>query len=581
MRYLIPLCVMTLGVGITSVSPARAPAERLDALVQRFIAQELVRDPTLTYSTGLPTNDHGRFADRRPLALAAFDAQERADLVQLRAIDPTTLPPAALPTYANLKEQLESDLQLRVCRIELWNVNHFDGWLSSFAEVAQQQPVATPAERAQAIKRWRSVTTYVGVEVANLRLGLAAGYSAPRTVVQRVIKQLDDLVAAAPEAMPLYSPAARSTDAGFKSTFTQVLTGRIDPALKHYRDFLAREYLPRARQGVAIADLPDGSRCYAAFLRASTTLQRTPQEVFDLGERTVATNVAEATRLAHELFGSSSNVDIATIVRTIKSRPESHFTSKDELVSYSQQVLANARRKTASDLVDRMPQQDVVIRPEAGFEEAAGVSSHFVTDPDPARPGIFYIQLNGWASLSRGEAQITVVHEAWPGHALQKSLARELQPASPMSQLVENPAYSEGWARYAEALAEEAGLYSKDALILRRVWPARGMVVDPGLHAMHWSRQQAIDYLVSTGRYDAGSANDYVDRMAVMPGQLTSYDSGGLEIRALRQEAEARLGAAFNLRQFNHVLLEEGVVPLGELRRHVEDWVSVGVEHRP
>jgi uncharacterized protein (DUF885 family) len=204
-----------------------------------------------------------------------------------------------------------------------------------------------------------------------------------------------------------------------------------------------------------------------------------------------------------------------------------------------------------------------------------------VTDPDPARPGIFYIQLNGWASLSRGEAQITVVHEAWPGHALQKSLARELQPASPMSQLVENPAYSEGWARYAEALAEEAGLYSKDALILRRVWPARGMVVDPGLHAMHWSRQQAIDYLVSTGRYDAGSADDYVDRMAVMPGQLTSYDSGGLEIRALRQEAEARLGAAFNLRQFNHVLLEEGVVPLGELRRHVEDWVSVGVEHRP
>jgi uncharacterized protein (DUF885 family) len=419
------------------------------------------------------------------------------------------------------------------------------------------------------------------VEVANLRLGLAAGYSAPRTVVQRVIKQLDDLVAAAPEAMPLYSPAARSADAGFKRTFTQVLTGRIDPALKHYRDFLTREYLPRARQGVAISDLPDGPRCYAAFLRASTTLQRTPQEVFDLGERTVATNVAEATRLAHELFGISSNVDMATIVRTIKSRPESHFTSKDELVSYSQQVLANARRKTASDLVDRMPQQDVVIRPEAGFEEAAGVSSHFVTDPDPARPGIFYIQLNGWASLSRGEAQITVVHEAWPGHALQKSLARELQPASPMSQLVENPAYSEGWARYAEALAEEAGLYSKDALILRRVWPARGMVVDPGLHAMHWSRQQAIDYLVSTGRYDAGSADDYVDRMAVMPGQLTSYDSGGLEIRALRQEAEARLGAAFNLRQFNHVLLEEGVVPLGELRRHVEDWVSVGVEHRP
>src|SRR5580700_2628680 len=101
MRYLIPLCAITLGVSLTSVSPARTPAERLDGLVQRFIAQELARDPTLTYSTGLPTNDHRRFADRRPRALAAFDAQERTDLDQLRAIDPTTLPPAALPAYAN------------------------------------------------------------------------------------------------------------------------------------------------------------------------------------------------------------------------------------------------------------------------------------------------------------------------------------------------------------------------------------------------------------------------------------------------------------------------------------------------
>ena len=107
------------------------------------------------------------------------------------------------------------------------------------------------------------------------------------------------------------------------------------------------------------------------------------------------------------------------------------------------------------------------------------------------------------------------------------------------------------------------------------------MACKPGSTTIPRAGQQAIDYLVSTGRYDAGSADDYVDRMAVMPGQLTSYDSGGLEIKALRQEAQNRLGVAFNLRQFNHVLLEEGVVPLGELRRHVEDWVSVGVGHRP
>ena len=121
----------------------------------------------------------------------------------------------------------------------------------------------------------------------------------------------------------------------------------------------------------------------------------------------------------------------------------------------------------------------------------------------------------------------------------------------------------------------EGGIYeTEDAKILRRVWPARGMVVDPGLHAFHWTRQQAIDYLVATGRFDAKAADDLVDRIAVMPGQLTSYDSGGLEFKALRAEAQAALGDRFDLRAFNRTVLEEGVVPLSEMRLHVEAWIK-------
>jgi uncharacterized protein (DUF885 family) len=167
------------------------------------------------------------------------------------------------------------------------------------------------------------------------------------------------------------------------------------------------------------------------------------------------------------------------------------------------------------------------------------------------------------------------VHEAWPGHHLQIALARQLQPDTPLSQLSFNAAYIEGWARTAEALGEEAGMYdSDDALILRRAWPARGMVVDPGLHAMKWTRQQAVDYIVASGRFDAKQADDTVDRIAVLPGQLTAYDSGGLEFKALRAEAQAALGARFDLRRFNTAAIEEGVVPLGELRAHVLAWIK-------
>ena len=146
---------------------------------------------------------------------------------------------------------------------------------------------------------------------------------------------------------------------------------------------------------------------------------------------------------------------------------------------------------------------------------------------------------------------------------------------SRLSKLISLPAYQEGWARYAEGLAEEAGVYdTPHAAILRRIWPARGMVVDPGLHAFHWSRERAIRYLVSTGRYTRKSVDDMVDRIAVMPGQLTTYDSGALEIRELRTEAERGLGKRFDLNAFNEAVLEEGVVPLAELARHVRAWLE-------
>jgi uncharacterized protein (DUF885 family) len=562
----LPLTAFALAAAVAA-SPA--PADQVRALADRFAEQVVAYDPTASYFTGLPTTDHGRFADRTPEALAAFDALETADLKALNAIDAAALPPASRAIYAVLREQLESDLQVRVCKTELWNVNHFNGWQSGFAQVAEQQPVGSPEMRAAALKRWGSVPRYLEVEVANLRRGLDAGYAAPKSVVRRVIAQMDGLAAAPPEKSPFYSPAARDTDPAFKAAFAKLIAEQINPAIARYRDYIRDEYLPRAREGVAISDLPDGPACYQAFLRAYTTLNRTPQEVYDLGRKTVESNRADVIKIGQEMFGTS---DFDAIVAKSKSRPENHFQSKDELLAYSREMLSRAKAKTAT-LVDRMPKQDAIVEPERDFEEQAGVSSHYDSNPDTSKPGIYKIQLDVWKSTTRGDAEVTVIHEAWPGHHLQIALSRELVPDNPMSKISFNSAYVEGWARYAEAMGEEAGIYeTPDARILRRVWPARGMVVDPGLHAFHWTRQQAVDYLVSTGRFDAKASDDLVDRIAMLPGQLTSYDSGGLEIKALRAQAQAALGARFDLREFNRTVLEEGAVPLSELRAHVEAW---------
>ena len=565
-------------IAFTSVNGiAQTAGVALNQLADRFVDHQLRYDPAISYATGLPTRDHSRFADRSPQALSVRDSEERDDLKILLALPIAGLAQQDRATYANLREQLESNLQLRVCRTELWDVNHFDGWQSDFAEISERQPVASAEERSQALQRWSSVPRYLNVEMANLRLGLAQGYSAPQSVVRRVTRQMDAMAVADAVKSPFYSPAKRSGDAAFQATFRELILRQINQALKAYRDFLRTEYLPKAREGVAISDLPNGTACYQAFLRSSTTLKRTPQEVFDLGQKTVRENTAEIAKIGDAKYHST---DLPTIVAKLKSSSVEHFRSKEDLLGFSQQFLQRAKGVTAAQLISTMPHQDVVVRPLSAFEEDAGVGSRFQAEPDPRKPAVFLIRLADWQTETRADAEIVTVHETVPGHYLQKALARELQPPTRLSKLIDNDAYAEGWARYAEAMGEEAGIYdTEDAAIVRRLWPARGMVVDPGLHALHWTRQQAVDYMVSSGHVNVDAANDLVDRIAVMPGQLTSYDSGGLEIKHLRAEAKLKLGARFDLRRFNRAVLDEGVVPLEELRAHLEAWIAEELAH--
>lgn len=559
----------------TSVQPPAA--QRVTDLANRFIAQSLANDPTINEQTGLPTAIHSRFVDLSPAAIQAFADTEAADLRDLHAVAPDALPQAARATYANLEEQLGADLQMRVCRTELWDVNHFSGWQSNFSNVAERQPIATPDDRAQALTRWSALPRYLDQDIANLRRGQQLGYSAPQSVVRRVIAQMDSFLALPPEKSPFFSPAARSAassspDQPFQQAFRKVVFKQIDPALKHYRDFLQTEYLPKARPGVAVSDLPNGAACYQAFLRQNTTLTCTPAEIYALGQRTVATYAEDVQRLGQQLFGTA---DIPTILARVNSAPDNRFHSADELLAFSRAQLTRTQAITAEKLIPELPRQAVRIEPERPFEEQAGVSSHYINNPDLAQPSTYAIELSPWQTETRAQAEIVVVHETIPGHHLQIALARQLLPDNPLGRLVGNSAYLEGWARYAERLGEEYGIYqSLYTPILRRIWPAHGMVVDPGLHAMHWTRQQAIDYLITTGEYTPKTADDEVDRIAVIPGQLTSYDSGGLTIFALRDEARQKLGSAFDLKTFNLTVLNEGIVPLHELERHVHQWLA-------
>ncbi len=465
-----------------------------------------------------------------------------------------------------------------MCRTELWNVNHFSGWQSTFAQLAEQQPIATAKDRDQALALWSDLPRFLATEMADEQLGLASGYSAPQSVVRRVIAQLNQLADGAPESSPFAFPAKRSSDRVFQKNFYALIANQIDPALQHYREFLAGTYLPHARTSTAISELPNGQACYQAFLRQNTMLTRTPQQVYDLGNQTVAAYTHDILRIGRDQYHTTT---LAATLAAASADPASHYTSREDLLASSRATLTRARALTASRVIDHIPTQPVVIEPLRPFEEAAGAGSRMEANPNATLPAVYRINLNDWKTETRGHGDVVVAHETLPGHHLQIALAREVQPELPLSKILGNASYAEGWARYAEGMAEEIGiLTTPDALIERRVWPAHGMVVDPGLNALHWTHQQAIDYLVTTGQYTAQTANDLIDRIAVMPGQLTAYYSGALEIKALRQEAEQQLGSKFHLQTFNYVVLEEGNVPLAELRHHVETWMKANASSR-
>ena len=562
---------LLLTAGCQPAAPQQSAAERVNELADRYYDWTLERVPEQSYFAAVEIERHDGLFDNSLESLHAAEAVEDDLLAAISAVpEEQLIGKTAWITRAFLEQQLRASVAQRACRTELWNVNQMAGWQLGYAQVANLQPVGAPDLREQALSRWSKLPGFVDQEIDNLAVGLAAGYSAPKSVVARVVEQVDGLLALTVAESPFYSPAARDGDADFADAMRELVADRINPALRRYRDYLAEDYVDAAREDLSVTANPDGDACYSASLFAYTTLPRSGKDVFELGKETVEANRATVVRLGKEAYGLDN---LPAIVAAAKADPTDQFADRDELLQFSKDMVARAEA-VMPDWVGTMPAQPVEVVPFLEHEEGTGRSAHY-NPGNESRPGEYRIPLHDAAGQSRGNAEATAFHEAWPGHHLQVATAQAVDGLHPITRIVWFSGPGEGWARYSEALAEEMGLYTTTSgPILRRAWPARGMVVDPGIHLFGWTREQAIEFMVEAGRFPEQRAVEMVDRIAILPGQLTAYDSGGLEILALRREAEARLGDAFDIREFHDRILENGTIPLTDLRSHVERWLD-------
>lgn len=559
----------------TEAPPPDTASAEVNAIADAYLAATLNTYPFAAVYAGLGDvagEDGAAMDDNSPEALAQFQNSEDHLAVRLRALDPKQLATRAdTVLYHTLIEALEASLAQRVCRLHLWSVNHMSGWQNAFAQVAAVQKIGTPVERTKALERWRRLPAYLQQERANLDAGLAEGYSAPKRVVARVIAQLDSIVAAPPDDVPFLTFAASVENDPLFDDKIRVLASDIHLAIAEFRAYLKNDYMPKARDALSITAIPNGAECYEALLRTYHTADIGAEATYKRGTAAVAANREAVIEKGRAMFGED---DFGAILERVSVERTNRFGSEAELVAATRALAPVARQKIAP-FFRTLPEQELIVEPFPDYQRGTGQSSRYEARPAADGAATYRIATDDWKTQTRGEAEITLVHEGWPGHHLQIATASSVKGLHPITQLLGSTAYIEGWARYSEALAEDAGIYESGyGAISRRSWPARGMVVDPGLHLYGWANERAKAFLIESGNFDDKTADEMLDRIAVIPGQLTAYDTGGLEIMALRTEAMERLGSRFDIRTFHERVLENGAVPLAVLRRHVEEWIA-------
>lgn len=572
MRQLSLLLAIVLGLSAcnrsTPAAPPQAADDRVRQLADTFVDAYLDQFPESATFYGIPGRAHDRLSDNSLAALAAWQQREDAWLADVRALDPATIEaPPLRATYAILRETLESSAGTRICRGELWPVSQMTGWQVNYGYLVTIQPTGSDAARREALARWGQLPGYIDTEIANLREGMRQGYTSPRHIVQLVINSVRTLADMPLAESPFLAPAQADKTPEFAEAFTALVRDRIVPAVRRYADFLEQEYLPAAREAIAVSANPNGAACYDASVRAFSTLPKDAKEVHDTGVAEVARIDGEMQAIAERSFGTR---DVPALMQQLRTDPRYTFRSREQLVKYSEDALARAK-SAAPQWFGLLPKADVRIEPYPAFREQSGAPGEYnAPAEDGSRGGLFYINAYQPERKTRADNESTAFHETIPGHHLQIAIALERTGIHPIGRYFGNSGFNEGWGLYAELLADEMGLFSGELDRLgmwgSQNWRAVRLVVDSGMHAFGWTRQQAIDYMLAHTTANATDAASEIDRYIIWPGQATAYMLGRMEIMAAREEARQAAGQSFDIKAFHDRVLEDGSVPLTFLR---------------
>jgi uncharacterized protein (DUF885 family) len=469
-------------------------------------------------------------------------------------------------------------------RMHEWTVDPLGGPTVSLLDLVDYQTIQTPEDGVALVERWRGIGRYLDQTGANLREAAADGYVAVNKPVERVLDVLDHLDAEPAEVWKLMAPAAEEHDdwsAADLRRFREAVGGAVRdvaiPAFRRYRDTIRGAVLPVARpeDRPGLVHVPGGEAAYRDCIRVHTTLDLTPDEIHATGLAEIARIDSEFVELGARLLGTT---DLASTLGALRSDRKLYFETSDEVFATAKRSLARATA-AVTDWFGRVPGAACVVMPVPSHSEVHQTIAYYSWPAlDGSRPGRYYINLHAPETRPRYEAEALAFHEAVPGHHLQIAIAQELEGLPAFQRMLGSTAFAEGWGLYTERLSDEMGLYSSDmdrfGILSFDAWRAGRLVVDTGMHAFGWTRQQAIDFLRGHSALGDNNIANEVDRYIVWPGQALAYKTGQLEILRLRAEAKARLGDRFDIKAFHDTVLGAGAISLPALRGRIAAWLE-------
>jgi len=568
-----------------AATPAAAESARVQRIFDDYFEEYLKLNPVLATSIGDPRYNDRYVVSISPEVRAAGEKLERDYLARIGTIDRNLLSGQDLISYDVFKSARERAIEGFRFHDDLIPLNQFYSVPNSFAQLGSGnglQPFKTVKDYDDFLKRVDGFAAWIDQAIVNMREGVGKGYTLPRVLAERVLPQLDAHIVARPEDSLYWGPV-RNMPAAFPAADRDRLTAayraaietKIVPSYRKLRDYMRDDYLPKCRTSVGLDALPDGKAWYEYRVREITTTDYTPAQIHEIGLREVA-------RIRGEMLGVMATVgfkgSLDDFFKFLNTDPRFYYTDRDALIA-GYDAIRNRVNPQLPKLFEILPQADYEVRAVEPFREKSAAGGQYqAASEDGSRPGIFYANAYDLKARPKWAMEALSLHEANPGHHFQISIQREQKDLPRFRRFGGYTAYSEGWGLYAESLGRDLGMYTDPYQYFGRLegelFRAIRLVVDTGLHAQGWTRQQVLDYIVANSATSEARRVAETERYMAIPGQALAYKIGQLKISELRARAEQELGPQFDVRKFHTVILADGALPLDVLEAKVDRWIA-------